>query len=168
MKFIFKRNNKNNKNSSAEGYDFRWNLLKRFDEANLRLQYKCANWLERKTAHLSRKSWMVILFCFTIFTGSYSIYLIVNSFSANTTKSIIVTSISKPTNAVSFENETIQQNATISKIEFERIARFREYLDSLGRSPTGGKLHDSILKYRQGFLDSLIIVEDHYHSQFKK
>jgi hypothetical protein len=168
MKFIFKRNSKNNKNNSAEGYISRENLLQRFDEANLRLQYKCANWLERKTAHLSRKSWIVILFCFTIFTGGCNIYLIVNSFSANTTKSIIVTPISKPTNAVSFENETIQQNETISKIKFERITRFREYLDSLGRSPTGEKLHDSILKYRQGLLDSLIIVEDHYHSQFKK
>jgi predicted PurR-regulated permease PerM len=165
MKFIFK---KNNKNSPAEGYDFRENLLKRFDEANLRLQYRCANWLERKTAHLSRKSWIVILFCFTVFTGGCSIYIMVNSFSANTTKSITITPISKPTNVVPFENETIQQNATITKAEFERIIRFREYMDSLGRSPTGKKLYDSIVQYRPGLLDSLAIVEHYYHSQFKK
>jgi hypothetical protein len=165
MKFIFK---KNNKNSPAEGYDFRENLSKRFDEVNLRLQYRCANWLERKTAHLSRKSWIVILFCFTILTSGCSIYLIVNSFLANTTKSITITPISKPTNIVPFENETIQQNATISKIEFKRIVRFREYMDSLGRSPTGKKMYDSIAQYRPGLLDSLAIVEHYYHSQFKK
>jgi predicted PurR-regulated permease PerM len=165
MKFIFKRNSKK---SPGEGNDFRENLLKRFDEANLRLQYRCANWLERKTAHLSRKSWIVILFCFTILTSGCSIYLIVNSFSTDTTESITITPISKPTNAVSFENETIQQNAAISKSEFERIIRFREYMDSLGRSPTGKKLYDSIAQYRPGLLDSLAIVEHYYHSQFKK
>jgi hypothetical protein len=165
MKFIFK---KNNKNSPAEGNDLRENLLKRFDEANLRLQYRCANWLERKTAHLSRRSWIVILFCFTILTSGCSIYLIVNSFSTNTTESITITRISKPTNEVPFENETIQQNATISKIEFERIVRFWKYMDSLGRSPSGKKLYDSIVQYRPGLIDSLAIVEHYYHSQFKK
>lgn len=164
MKFIFK---KNSKNSPAEADRFRENLLQRFDEANLRLQYKCAHWLERKTAHLSRKSWIIILFSFTVFTGGCSIYLIVNSFSANTNKSITITPITKPTNAVSFKNETIQQNATISKVEFEEIVHFRKYMDSLGRSPTGKKRHDSILHYRPGLLDSITIVEHYYHSQFK-
>jgi predicted PurR-regulated permease PerM len=164
MKFIFK---KNSKECPAQGYSSTANLLERFDDANLRLQYRCAKWLERKTAHLSRKSWIVILFCFTIFTGGCSIYIIVNSFSANTTKSITITPITKTTSTVPFENKTIQQNAIITKVEFEKIVRFREYIDSLGRSPTGEKLHDSILKYRQGLLDSLTIVENYYHSQFK-
>lgn len=164
MKFTLK---KNNKNCPAEADSFRSSLLQRFDEANLRLQYKCANWLERKTAHLSRKSWIIILFCFTVFTGGCSIYLIVNSFSGNTTKSIIVTPITRPTNAVPFEEKSIQLNVDINTTEFEKIVRFRRYMDSLGRSPTGKKLHDSILHYRPGLLDSISIVEHYYHSQFK-
>jgi hypothetical protein len=165
MKFIFK---KNSKNTPDDRYSFRENVLQRFDEANLRLQYKCAHYLERETAHLSRKNWILILFCFTIFTGGCSIYLIVNSLWGNTTKTISVTSISKPINSVPFENKSIQQNATINKIEFEKIVRFREYMDSLGHSPAGKILHDSIVQYRPGLLDSLIIVEHYYHSQFKK
>ena len=164
MKFTLK---KNNKNCPAEYDSFRSSLLQRFDEANLRLQYKCANWLERTTAHLSRKSWIIILFCFTVFTGGSSIYLIVNSFSGNTTKSITITPIIRPTNAVPFEEKSIQLNVAISKTEFEKIVRFRRYMDSLGRSPTGKKLYDSILHYRPGLLDSITIVEHYYHSQFK-
>ena len=164
MKFTFK---KNSKNSPAEADSFRSSLLQRFDEANLRLQYKCAHWLERKTAYLSRKSWITILFCFTVFTGGCNIYLIVNSLSGNTTKNITITSITKPTNAVPFEEKSIQLNVANSKTEFEKIVRFRRYIDSLGLSPTGKKLYDSILHYRPGLLDSITIVEQYYHSQFK-
>lgn len=164
MKFTFK---KNNKNSPAEAGSFRSSLLQKFDEANLRLQYKCANWLEHKTAHLSRKSWIIILFFFTVLTGGCSIYLIVNSLSGNTTKSIIVTPITKPTNAPPFKVKPMKLNVAINTTEFEKIVRFRRYMDSLGRSPTGKKLHDSIVHYRPGLLDSITIVEHYYHSQFK-
>ena len=164
MKFTFK---KNSKNSPAEADSFRSSLLQRFDEANLRLQYKCAHWLERKTAYLSRKSWITILFCFTVFTSGCSIYLIVNSLSGNTTKNITITPITKPTNAVPFEEKSIQLNMAINTTEFEKIVRFRRYMDSLGRIPTGKKLYDSILHYRPGLLDSITIVEQYYHSQFK-
>lgn len=164
MKFTFK---KNSKNSPADADSFKSSLLQRFDEANLRLQCKCAQWLERKTAHLSRKSWIIILFCFTVFTGGCSIYLIVNSFSWNTTKSIAVTPITRPTNAVPFKEKSIQLNVAINTTEFEKIVRFRRYMDSLGLSPTGKKLYDSILHYRPGLLDSITIVEHYYHSQFK-
>ena len=164
MKFTFK---KNTKNCPTEADSFKSSLLQRFDEANLRLQYKCANWLERKTAHLSRESWIIILFCFTVLTSGCSIYLIMNSFSGNTTKSIAVTPITKPTNSVPLEEKPIQLNAIINTTEFEKIVRFRRYMDSLGRSPTGKKLHDSIVHYRPGLLDSISIVEHYYHSQFK-
>jgi hypothetical protein len=162
MKFTFKKNSKNNPN---EADSVRSSLLQRFDDANLRLQYKCAHWLERKTAHLSRKNWIMILFSFTVFTGGCSIYLIVNSLWGNRTKNITITPITKPTNAV--EEKTIQLNAIINTTEFEKIVRFRRYMDSLGRSPTGKKLHDSIVHYRPGLLDSISIVEHYYHSQFK-
>lgn len=164
MKFSFK---KNSKSKPSEGHSIKDSLLQKFDEANLRLQYKCAHWLERKTAHLSRKSWIVILLCFTVFTGGCSIYLIVNSLWGNTTKSIIVTPITKPTNSVRLEEKPIQLNAIINTTEFEKIIRFRKYLDSLGRSPTGKKVYDSIEQYRPGLLDSLTVIENYYYSHFK-
>ena len=165
MKFTFKRNTKNRPVQSACA---KISLLQRFDEVNLRLQHKCAHWLELKTTHLSRKSWIVMLFCFTIFTSGCSVYLIISSLSGNTTKSIIVSPITKPTNGVPFDDENMQLNTSISKVELDRIIRFRKYMDSLGRSPTGKTVHDSIVYSRPGLVDSLITLEHYYHSQFKK
>ncbi|MFV5703013.1 hypothetical protein ACM55F_14165 [Flavobacterium sp. XS2P12] len=164
MLFQFKRNNK--KDYAKADY-FKGNLLQKFDEANLRLQYKCAHWLELKTAHLSRKSWIVILICFTLFTSGYSIYVIVDSFSQTATSTITIIPITKPANPKETGNELVKVNASISKIEYERIVDFRMYIDSLGRSPNGKKLQDSIMQHHSGLLDSLTKAENYYHSQFK-
>jgi len=164
MKFTFKRKiKKSDVLETAKN-----NLWQKFDQANLRLQYKCANWLERKTAHLTRLNWIVILLCFTVFTSGCSIYLIVNSFSVNKTRNITVTPITKPTNLVPTKENPPQLNTIISETEFEKITRFRKYMDSLGRSPTGKKMHDSIVLNRPGLLDSLTIVENYYYSHLKK
>lgn len=164
MKFTFKRKiKKSDVLETAKN-----NLWQKFDQANLRLQYKCANWLERKTAHLTRLNWIVILLCFTVFTSGCSIYLIVNSFSVNKTRNITVTPITKPTNLVPTKEKPPQLNTIISETEFEKITRFRKYMDSLGRSPTGKKMHDSIVLNRPGLLDSLTIVENYYYSHLKK
>ncbi|MFW0738472.1 hypothetical protein [Flavobacterium sp. T12S277] len=159
MRFPFR------KNDAIES--IRSSLWQKFEQANLRLQHKCANWLELKTAHFSRLNWIVILFAFIVFTGGCSIYLIVTSFSKNTTKNINVIPITKPTNSVPLEEKDIELNAIISKKEFEKIIHFRRYMDSLGLSPTGKKTHDSIVLCRPGLLDSLVLLENYYYSHFK-
>lgn len=164
MLFSFKRNNKKVPDKAD---CFKGNLLQQFDEANLRLQYKCAHWLERKTAHLSRKSWIVILICFIVFTSGCSIYVMIGSFSETTASVIPITPIAKSINTMRTGDERDKIKVSISKAEFEKTVRFRRYMDSLGRSPTGKKLQDSIMQYRPGLLDSLTIVENYYHSQFK-
>lgn len=163
MRFSFRKNNR--KNDAIES--IKSSLWQKFEQANLRLQHKCAQWLERKTSHFSRLNWIVILFLFIVFTGGCSIYVIVTSFSGNTTKNLIVIPITKPTNSVPEKEKAMPFNSVISKAEFEKIIRFRRYMDSLGRSPTGKKTHDSIVLYRPGLLDSLTIIENHYYSHLK-
>lgn len=114
-------------------------LLQQFDEANLRLQYKFADWLERKTAHWSRRSWTIILIFFTIATSSYSIYVMVDSFSEPDVSSIPITRIVKTTNTIQTHEKMDQLKVLISKGEDEKTIRFRRYMDSLGRIPTGKK-----------------------------
>ena len=162
MKFTLKRNSK----SSDVRTETKNSLWQRFELANVRLQYKCANWLERKTAHFSRLNWIVILLGFIVFTGSCSIYLIVSSFS-DTSKNITITPITKPTNSIALKETPIALNTIISKAELEKVKRFRRYMDSLGRSPTGKKTHDSIVRYRPGLLDSLTMLENYYYSHLK-
>ncbi|KFF16586.1 hypothetical protein [Flavobacterium hydatis] len=148
--------------------DKRNSLWQKFDETNLRLQKKCAHWLEQRTSHFSRLNWIVILFGFIVITGSCSIYLIVTSFSNNTTKNITVIPITKPNNSIPLEKEIIPLNGIIrSKTEFVKIIQFRRYLDSLGRSPTGKKMYDSIVQHRPEILDSLAVVENFYNSNFE-
>jgi hypothetical protein len=161
MKVTFKR-----KNNAVTGT--RDSLWQKFEQANLRLQHKCAQWLERKTAHFSRLNWIVVLFTFIVFTGGCSIYIIVNSFSNNKSRNITIASITKPTNDIPLKEKPLELNAIISKAEFEKITSFRKYMDSLGRSPTGKKTHDSIVLNRPGLLDSLTIIENYYYSHLKK
>lgn len=163
MKLTFKRRSKKTEVMETA----KNNLWQKFDQANLRLQYKCANWLERKTAHFSRLNWIVLLLCFTLFTGSCSIYLIVNSFSGNKAGNIIVTQITKPTNLTPLKEKPIQINTIISKTEFEKITSFRKYMDSLTLSSTGKKTYDSIVSDRPGILDSLTIIENYYYLHLK-
>lgn len=161
MKLTFKR--KNNTITGTKN-----SIWEKFEKANLRLQYKCAQWLERKTAHFSRLNWILVLFTFILFTGGCSIYLIVNSFSNNKSKNITITPITIPTNLIPSKEKPLELNAIISKTELEKITSFRKYMDSLGRSPTGKKMHDSIVLKRPGLLDSLTIVENYYYSHLKK
>ncbi|STO10824.1 hypothetical protein [Flavobacterium hibernum] len=163
MKFTFKRNSeKNNVMERAKN-----NLWQKFEQANLRLQYKCAHWLELKTTHFTRLNWIVILFTFIVFTGGGSIYLIVKSFSGNPTKNITVIPITKPANVIPLKEKPLELSTIISKTEFEKITSFRKYMDSLGRSPTGKKTYDSIVSDRPGLLDSLTIIENYYYSHLK-
>jgi hypothetical protein len=163
MKFNFKQNSQ--KSDVVERA--KNNLWQKFEQANMRLQYKCANWLERKTAHFTRLNWIMILFAFIVFTGGCSIYLIVNSFSGNKTGNLVLTPITKPTNAIPLKEKPLELNEVISKTEFEKITSFRKYMDSLSRSPTGKKTYDSIVSDRPGLLDSLTIIENYYYSHLK-
>jgi len=163
MKFTFKKNSKN----SPESVKYKERFpMGRFNEAIFLLQHKCAQWLEQKTAHLSAKSWIVILFCFVVFTVGGNIYLIVDGLNENSNK-IERSIISRPTNTVAFDTKSTTLITSLSKTQIERMARFQMYMDSLGRSPTGKLVQDSILRSRPGLLDSLVIVEKYYRSQFK-
>ncbi len=147
MKYTFKRKSKqcDEDIKCKERY-----LFQRFDEANLWLQHRCVTWLERKTAHLSAKSWILILFSFVVFTVGGNVYLIVNGLNGKKSKSIEVSPISRPTNRVVFDPKQNQLNRSLSKTELERTVRFQIYMDSLGRSPTGNRVQDSILKFLPG------------------
>ena len=163
MLFSFKRNRKVLDKADC----FQGNLLRQFEEANLRLQHKCVHWMEKKTAHLSRESWILILICFIVLTSGYSIHLMIGSFSDIAINVEPITTIVKSTNGRQAAQKD-KLNVPISKAEFEKIVRFRKYMERLGHSATGKKVQDSIMRYRPGLLDSLTIVEKYYHSQFKK
>lgn len=143
-------------------------LLKSIVHTSVKWQSRWAVWMQQKTEKLSGKGKLMMLLIFVLLTGSYSIYLIGKSFSGNQTYSFSITPIKKPAYIQKNGNEAKHTNAAIGESEFERIHRFRQYMDSLVRSPTGKVLYDSIVAHRPGLMDSIQIIENMYQSQIKK
>ncbi|MFH7012414.1 hypothetical protein ACHRV5_11105 [Flavobacterium sp. FlaQc-52] len=163
MRFILKKKSEsNNLGKSAKN-----TLWQAFDKANLKLQHRCANWLERKTSHFTPLHWMAILFCFILVAGSCSIYLMVKSITGDSDKNISVTPIVKPTNLAPLKKPT-ELNTILSKTEFEKMIRFRSYIESMERDSATKATYDSIVAYRPGLLDSLRLIEHYYQLQLKK
>ncbi|MBC5862874.1 hypothetical protein [Flavobacterium turcicum] len=162
MKFSFK---KKHKIKAKDEPNLKGHLIQKINEAIIRLQCKCAHWLEVKTAHLSPKSWIVLLVCFVGVTGTCCIYVINGSFS-NTDNAMHIVKMTK-TKATQPKKDLFKSDIPVSKTEFEKIIHFRKYMDSLGRSTTGKILYDRIARNRPGLLDSLSMIENYYYSQFK-
>jgi hypothetical protein len=131
-------------------------------------QSRWAFWMQRKAEKLSGKGKLIMLLIFVLFSGSYTIYLIGESFSGNPKPSFSITSIKRPAHVQENGDESKHTNTVISQSEYERIHQFRQYMDSLTSSPTGKVLHDSIVAHRPGLMDSIQIIENMYQSQIKK
>ncbi|MDR6845567.1 hypothetical protein [Flavobacterium granuli] len=118
-------------------------------------------------SRLSKKKLVCSLGLFVILAGGICIYGISRSF-INTAKDCIkIIPISEPMDAIGKSFVLNPKPFPISQKEFERIARFRMYLDSLGRSPIGKRAFDSIIGLRPGLMDSLVFIENYYKSNCK-
>ncbi len=164
MLSLFRNRKKQNIGKHHEMQD---QFLKSIMHTCIRWQSGWALWMQRKAEKLSRKGKLIMLLIFMLLTGSYSGYLIGKSFSRSQTYSFSITHIKRLAYTQETGDEVKYTNAVISKSEYERIHRFRRYMDSLARSPTGKALHDSIVAHRPGLMDSIQIVENIYQSQIK-
>ena len=136
--------------------------------ACISLQQKWADFMQRHTERLSRKGKLVILSLFCMIAASLSIYLIASSVTSRKASSFAVIHLKKLPYTVKSGDENTKALVIVSKAEYERIQRFRFYMDSLARSPSGKQLHDSILIHRPGLMDSILLIENIYQSQIKK
>ncbi len=130
-----------------------------------RLQIRWAKWMARRTARLSKKNWTVILLLFVLLSGGYSGYLIINSLYSPAISLIRITHIRKPACMTQTGDPPIK--ALMQEVEFQRIRRYKQFMDSLARSPDGSRKYDSILYQRPGLMDSIQALEQYYHSQKK-
>ncbi|SDW13656.1 hypothetical protein SAMN05444410_101318 [Hydrobacter penzbergensis] len=136
--------------------------------ACIRLQQRWANFMQRHTERLSRNGKLILLSLFCLTAGSISIYFIANSLLSRKASSFTVAPLTKPPYANKSGDENTKAFVIISKAEYEKIQRFRFYMDSLARSPSSKKVHDSILTNRPGLMDSILLLETIYQSQNKK
>lgn len=132
--------------------------------ACIRFQQRWADFMQFHTERLSRKGKLIILSLFCVIAGSLSVYLIWSSVMSRKA-SFTVIHLKKSPYAVKSGDENTKTLVIVSKAEYEKIQRFRFYMDSLARSPSGKLLHDSILSQRPGLMDSILLIEKIYQSQ---
>lgn len=165
MAFLFKKSKKT-ETTETDGCSDR--ILKEIVKTCLGIQNCWAQWMDRSTKHLSRKTLIILLLAFIVLAGGYSINLIGQSLSGNQTNSFSVTPIKKPGHVLQTGDAASQTNMIVRKMDYQGIIRFRGYMDSLTRSPEGKAAYDSIILSRPGLLDSIRLFEEIYQSQIKK
>lgn len=165
MAFLFRKKNKTEAAEPDENHD---RVLRQMVNACLRMQTGWALWMGRRTQHLSRITLLLLLLAFIALASGYSIYLIGQSFSGPQANAFSVTPIIKPGHVLQTGDAASQPDMIISKTDYQRIIRFRGYMDSLARSPTGKVVYDSIVLSRPGLPDSIRLIEKIYQSQIKK
>lgn len=132
------------------------------------IQDKWAQMMSEVTSRLSRRMLVCLLGLFVLLSASFFVRIVSKSFTNETSNIIKTISISKPVNVFGKSAAFIDKPNSISSEKFKRITAFRMYLDSLGRSPSGIRIYDSINRFRPGLLDSLVYVENFYKSNLKE
>lgn len=134
----------------------------------IRFQKKSAALMQHYTEQLPRNGKLIMFFLFCIIGGSLSLYLIASSMMHGSASSFTITHFKATPFAGKSGDENTKASVIVTKAEYEKIQRFRLYMDSLARSPSGKKNYDSILKYRPGLMDSVLFIENIYQSQNKE
>jgi flagellar basal body-associated protein FliL len=131
------------------------------------LQGGWANWMMKRTKKFSRRTWLVLLILFVLSTSAYSVYLAVSAFTKKEINSLTITPIKKPKYSTETGERPIEA-AEVSEAEYNRIKKFRVYMDSLARSPSGKTVYDSITSHRPGLMDSVRFIENYYQKLKQK
>jgi len=105
--------------------------------ACMRFQQGWADFMQRYTERLSRNAKLIVLSLFCLTAVSLSVYLIASSVMSRKASSFTVIHLKKSPYAVKSGDENTKALVIVSNDEYEKIQRFRFYMDSLARSPSG-------------------------------
>ncbi|WP_157558145.1 hypothetical protein [Niabella aurantiaca] len=130
-----------------------------------RKQRKAADYLNQKTATLSRRQAVTGLIIFCLMFGGSSAFTIWHSLSSPGS-AIKIQSMSVSRHSMTPVNDA-RMRVELTSSEMESIRLFRRYLDSLQLTRSGRMIYDSIVRVRPGLFDSLAFIEQAYHEQLK-
>ena len=118
-----------------------------------------ADYLNSKTATISRRKIKAFLIVFCIISAVGSAYIIIRALQKKHTD-YTVTPIAVP-NHVEQNNPVLEDTAIVQAVM--RIEHFKHWLDSLHQR--GSPLYDSITQARPGLIDSIHFIEQYYSSK---
>jgi hypothetical protein len=145
----------------------RRNLIgEKLNSAASKVQAGWAQSMERLTAGMNRKGWIIAMLCLILCIGGYSSYLIIHAFTGQPSVPLKNAQIKKP----EYSNRTGEPKAIakITEAEYERIVKFHKYMDSLAAEPSGNATYKNIMAQRPGLLDSIKQVEQYYQQLKEK
>lgn len=123
---------------------------------HLRIKLAWVEWMERQSGRLGRKGHYVALGLFVSISMGCCVLLITGGFSTlirevnlQPAPIVKVKSINANPASPTIEDSVLEQG----------VQSFRNYMDSLARSPSGMRLRDSLLNARPGLMDSIKIAE---------
>lgn len=119
-------------------------------------QRKAADYLNQKTATLSRRQTVTGLIIFCLLFGGSSGFTIWHSL-RSASGAIHIQTMTVPAHTIIPGDRN--DEAILTGPELDRIKAFRRYLDSLQLTREGKAVYDSIARYRPGLLDSLSFIE---------
>jgi hypothetical protein len=156
MFFLLKRKSSERHKQNTQHNEMTQSIVHRC----LSMQVQASQFLQNRFEMLPTKAkrLVVIAFCFISFCSCA--YIIIESLCTCPGTSLSISAIRPPT-------EILHNNTppSISKEEFQRIQKFKSYLESLPRTNAGKRILDSIIANRRGLIDSLSIVEKLYQTQ---
>lgn len=126
-----------------------------------RLQRRWSDWMERKTAGLSKVHWISIVVIFLLMGGGYFSYIIIRSLKSDKVYSFEMHELQKYELPV-HGGEIPKKQSIPGGNELQSLERYRSYLDSLARSTTGKQVYDSIVKEQPGLRENLEGIIKYY------
>ncbi|MDQ6609866.1 MAG: hypothetical protein M3Y85_08600 [Bacteroidota bacterium] len=134
------------------------------------MQKRWAVFMQESLERLSVNGKKYVLICYCVLFGGFSIYLIGENVRGSNKKLFTVTSIKAPSHLLETgepKKKLFGVSALIPDLEYKKIQRFKNYMDSLVKTKKGKILFDSILRSRPKLLDSVIQIETIYKNQKK-
>jgi len=125
------------------------------------LQGKFAQFMDRKVNRLSVRSKKFGLMVFIGLSVLICVGILIETFTEKHHPGSL--NIGKMRKQVLQHDNVVSPSVPSS--QYNRVAAFHKYMDSLAGSVSGRKLYDSIIRYRPGLLDSAKLLEKLYHHQ---
>lgn len=130
--------------------------------------HQLADHLTRYARRWPLRSVKIGLVIFCLLYASFSVYLIVRGVRGTGDK-IAIDHFAIPDHVIITESPPRSAGVPIlSRAEYERMLRFRQYMDSLRHDPAGLEKYTEVTQQRPGLMDSLHLIISLYEGKEKK
>lgn len=164
MFLSFKHKRPQNKQIENNSHD---TIANNIAQKCIKFQEQSATYMQRKSERLSDQAKKFVLVLFFLLSCGYCLYLISEGFFNSKSKTFSIAPIKIPEH-LSKAGDKNKGTVIVSKAEYERIHRFKLYMDSLARNASDKRLYESILSRRPGLMDSIRVIENLYQLQSSK